>query len=159
MRGTAAVVAYALRAARAARLDDKATYRLRLAVDEIATNIVQHAYCERHQRGELIVTAEVALHTVTLILEDTGTQFDPRQAQPPALDVLPAERAAGGLGVFLALWAADEHRYERVHNRNRNTFVVRERHDEQRSTPKRSPQPDYLPVTRKASYADELILR
>lgn len=159
MRGAEAVVAYALHAAKAARLDDKATYRLRLAVDEVSSNIVQHAYCERQQEGDLIVTAEIALHAVTLILEDTGTRFDPREAQPPALDLSPAERAAGGLGVFLALWAADEHRYERVTNRNRNTFVVRRRREEQRPVPQRRPQPDYLPVTRQASYADELILR
>jgi anti-sigma regulatory factor (Ser/Thr protein kinase) len=48
-----------LEQARAAGLDQKATYQLRLAVDEIATNIVVHGYLEHGRQGEIAVTAEV----------------------------------------------------------------------------------------------------
>ena len=121
-----AIGRYVLGAAWAAGLDKRAAYRLRLAVDEIATNAVLHGYQEAGLEGTLTVRAEMDEGALTIILEDAAARFDPRQAPlPETLDLPLDERPIGGLGVYLTLQGVDDFRYERVDDRNRNTFVMR----------------------------------
>jgi serine/threonine-protein kinase RsbW len=121
---------YVLEAATSAGLDRKASYRLRLAVDEIATNAITHGYEEAGLRGSLTVQAEMDEASLTLTLEDTAGAFDPRTlSRPRSLDLPLDERPIGGLGVYLTLQGVDGFRYERIGNRNRNIFTMRRPHD------------------------------
>jgi anti-sigma regulatory factor (Ser/Thr protein kinase) len=117
-----------LEQARRAGLDPKATYQLRLAVDEIATNIVVHGYQEHGQTGNIDVTAEVDEHSLTVTLEDCAVHYDPfdRDIQRVEDDFSKPleERNIGGLGVYFAMRAVHDFRYEYRDGRNRNTFVV-----------------------------------
>src|SRR5579859_2735342 len=98
------LVQYVLRAATAAGLDRKASYRLRLAVDEIATNIITHGYADAQLAGDVVVNACVGDEQLTIILEDWAPAYDPRaQEDPDHLAKPSAERPIGGLGVFIAL--------------------------------------------------------
>lgn len=118
---------YVVRASTEAKLAAKAAYGLRLAVDEIATNIVTHGYEEAGISGEVTVSAALTDSTLTVVLEDGALPFDPSSHRLPSEDVLNLpleERAVGGLGIFLALKAVDAFRYERAHDLNRNIFVV-----------------------------------
>ena len=120
-----AVGAYVAQAAALAGLDDHAAYSLRLAVDEIATNVVVHGYRKAGQQGDLHVQALLAADTLTIRLRDTSPPYDPRQTPPPdTLDQAPEERPAGGLGVFLAMQGVDAYRYERGDGENRHLFVM-----------------------------------
>ncbi len=115
-------------AAAAAGLDRKASYRLCLAVDEVATNVVLHGYAEAGRKGPLDVTVEVDEGTITVRLEDDAAPFDPGAHAAPTSDELAKpleERPIGGLGLMLAAESVDEFRYERAGERNRNVFVVR----------------------------------
>ena len=106
-------------------LDEAATYRLSLAVDEIATNIVTHDYEGAENAGDLTIWADTDNGRLTIYLEDTGKPFDPRQVPRPAdLDRPLEERRDGGLGIFLALWGVDEFYYERLGRTNRCVFVM-----------------------------------
>lgn len=117
---------YVLSAAAAAQLDRRVAYRLRLAVDEIATNIVIHGYEESGLTGDVVVRASVDQQSLTIALEDTAVPFDPmRQGRPEQIDQPLEERTMGGLGVFLAIRGVDEFRYEHDGVHNRNVFVVR----------------------------------
>ncbi len=117
---------YVLAAAQTAGLDRKASYRLRLAVDEIATNIITHGYEDSGAAGDVMVRAELAPESLTITLEDTAMPFDPRgQDVPDQIGRPLEERPIGGLGVFLATQGVDEFRYEYVGQRNRNIFVVK----------------------------------
>ena len=78
-------------AAAEAGLDKKRAYRLELAVDEIATNIVNHGYREAGRTGDVVVRAKIDAHTLTITLEDTALPFDPRQPRAPG-----ADRSASG---------------------------------------------------------------
>ena len=69
---------YVLAAAAVAGLDNKAAYRLRLAVDEIATNIIAYGYQPMGQDGVIDVRADIDEQTLTITLEDTAPAFDPR---------------------------------------------------------------------------------
>lgn len=117
--------AYVGQAAASAGLDKRAAYKLRLAVDEIATNIVVHGYDEAGVQGTIDVWAEVESQDLRLIMEDHAAPFDPREAAPPVgMDLPLDQRPIGGLGVYLALNGVDELQYQRIDDRNRNTFVM-----------------------------------
>lgn len=121
-----AIAKYILTAARLAGLDKAASYDLRLAVDEIVTNIIVHGYGEAKREGKIGVRVElVEPTTLTVVIEDTGLPFDPTQIPPPHDLHLPLEqRQTGGLGVYLALQGVDKLVYERAGECNRNILVV-----------------------------------
>ncbi len=119
-----AIAQYVLQAACLAQLNEQTAYRLRLAVDEIATNIITHGYAARAAEGSLTLWAVLEESCLLIHLEDTGQHFDPNQAPPPNLRTPPESRAPGGLGIYLAQWGVDQVRYERLPGGNRTTFVV-----------------------------------
>ena len=115
---------YVTAAAAAAGLDKRATYRLNLAVDEIATNIMTHGYEEAGLEGVLDLKADIDEKKLTISIEDTGATYNPHVGE---VDVeLPLEeRQIGGLGVYLTIQSVDKFLYERVsEGRNRHTFVM-----------------------------------
>lgn len=119
------VAEYVLQAANNAGLDHKASYRLRLAVDEIATNIITHGYRNHNNTGILKMRAEIDDDFLIIYLEDSGTNYDPSEALPPDNIQGPAEeRQVGGLGIYLALWGVDQFNYKRMRSGNRSTFKV-----------------------------------
>ena len=83
---------YARAAAVEAGLDKKRAYRLELAVDEIATNIVNHGYQEAGLTGDVVVRARITAHALTITLEDTAVPFDPRRLTRPEQIDLPLGR-------------------------------------------------------------------
>lgn len=116
---------YVAWAAAAVGLSEQATYRLCLAVDEIATNIVTYAYDRAGRSGDLTVWADSNDVDLRIILQDWGDPFDPREMAPPDdLDKPPDQRRNGGLGIFLAMWGVDEFYYQRESTHNQSTFVV-----------------------------------
>lgn len=120
------LVSYVVTAASQAGLNHRATYCLRLAVDEIATNIIVHGYEAAGLNGEVTVTAVFQPHQLVIELKDSGQPFDPLQTPPPAdLKQPPQNRTAGNLGIFLAMWGVDGFQYERSRGYNRNIFIMR----------------------------------
>ncbi|WP_230968365.1 ATP-binding protein [Nostoc sp. WHI] len=120
-----AIADYVMAAAAAAGLNKKASYKLRLAVDEIATNIIVYGYKEAGHSGVLDLQAEFNEQTLTISMEDTGVPYDSSQTEiPNDLNQPLEQRHIGGLGVYLAIHGVDKFIYERVGNRNRNIFVV-----------------------------------
>ncbi len=114
--------------ARQAGLSPEADYRLRLAVDEIATNIITHGYEEAGRSGDLVVSAEVDPSELRIVLEDSGIPFDPRSRAVPSRDQLERpleERAIGGLGLYMVMEGVDRFDYEYAGERNRNILVMR----------------------------------
>jgi serine/threonine-protein kinase RsbW len=116
---------YVNAAAAAAGLDKKVAYRLRLAVDEIATNTIIHGYEEASRAGDVLVRSALDQAALTITLEDTAGPFDPRnRLRPDHIDLPIEERPIGGLGVYLTTESVDRFEYEYVGNRNRNIFIV-----------------------------------
>lgn len=125
LESLADIAEYVKAAAAAAGLDSKATYRLRLAVDEIVTNVVTHGYAEAGLEGTVTVRAEIDPATVQIAIEDSGTAYDPRQAKAPEdLDVPLEAREEGGLGMYLVLQNVDGLGYQRVKDRNRTVLTM-----------------------------------
>ena len=121
------IAKYVMQAAQIAGLDKKKTYKLRLAVDEVATNIIIHGYEEAGLKGELDLSADISQSTLTISIEDTGAKYDPYAVNTIEKEDLTKpleERTIGGLGVYLAIQGVDKYLYERVENRNSNIFIV-----------------------------------
>jgi anti-sigma regulatory factor (Ser/Thr protein kinase) len=117
---------YVTAAADSGGLSAAATHRLRLAIDEIATNIITHGYAAAAARGFVEVSATISVDAVTISLDDTAIPFNPLEQPVPANLTEPLERRhEGGLGVYLALKSVDEFRYDRVGGHNRSSFVIR----------------------------------
>jgi serine/threonine-protein kinase RsbW len=110
-----------LDAAQRAGLERGRAYRLRLAVDEIATNIIVHG----RTADPIVMYIGVGDSTLTIALEDSGPPFDPMSLPEPAgLDQPLESRTPGGLGTFLATHGVDRFHYERIGGRNRNVFTM-----------------------------------
>ena len=119
------IAQYVIHAATVARLDKRATYHLRQAVDEIATNIIDHSYETGGLPGDLSISASIDDKTLTIILEDAGAAYDPTQQESPEdLNSPLEERKIGGLGVYLAMQGVDKFLYKRVGNCNHSIFIV-----------------------------------
>ncbi len=122
------IAQYVMQAAGAAELPKKSAYKLRLAVDEIATNIITYGYKDADADATIHLQASLDESTLMICVEDLSTPFNPLQQVPfeeSTVQAPIADRPIGGLGIFLAVDGVDEFNYERVGDRNRNTFVVR----------------------------------
>jgi len=97
--------------AQEAQLDDKGVYAVQLAVDEAATNVIEHAY-GGDDRGELHITCKVDDKCLTVIIHDHGRAFDPNRVPEPITDVPLEQLRSRGLGVFLIRRMMDEVCYE-----------------------------------------------
>jgi len=122
---TETVARFVERLGRQAELGDDRLYWLRLAVDEITTNIAHHGY--RDGAGVVDLTGEVfPSGEVRVLIEDDAPPFDPRSYDARArLSVDMPEREPGGLGLLLALSHLDGFDYDHDGGRNRNVLVVR----------------------------------
>jgi anti-sigma regulatory factor (Ser/Thr protein kinase) len=108
-------------------LDEHRTYRLRLAAEEMATNIVQHArFPAGNGAASFVLEGGVLPELVWLRLVDAAGEFDPTAAPPPADLHEPLDRRrVGGLGIHLTRQMVDEFSYQRLDGRNRTTLAVR----------------------------------
>lgn len=113
------------RAATEAGLGEREAYKLCLAVDEIATNIITHGYEEAGLEGDILVRIDRDDQTLTVYLEDSGLPYDPlAMPLPDDLEAPLQERHAGGLGIFLAVQSVDSFHYEKVDKLNRHVLVM-----------------------------------
>lgn len=110
---------------RVAGLSPRAIYNLKLAVDEIATNIVMYAYPYSSHEDLITITSRLHPDRLEITLEDTGIHYNPREHQLPEDFESPLEtRDIGGLGIYFALKSVDEFHYKREDGCNRNHFVM-----------------------------------
>jgi sigma-B regulation protein RsbU (phosphoserine phosphatase) len=99
------------------QLSPSLNYAIRLAFEELVTNIINYAYegDERHSIDVLIDLSE----PVVLTLSDDGRPFDPVQDAPaPTLEGEVDERPIGGLGLHMIREMGVELNYSREHDRN-----------------------------------------
>lgn len=100
------------------------SYRLRLAAEEITTNIVTHGYgCGG---GTVDIDAGYDDVWAWVRIEDDSPEFDPtRYDVVPRLTVDPSLAPLGGFGLFLAQSSVDRMEHSRIAGRNRNLLKIR----------------------------------
>jgi anti-sigma regulatory factor (Ser/Thr protein kinase) len=110
-------------ALRSASIRNETVLDLRIAAEEVLTNVAHHAYDDTEQhwiRLRLTLLAD----EVTLEFTDDGRPFDPLANTPRGLQA-DAERAIGGLGIYLALALVDAAEYVRRGSENVLTLTKR----------------------------------
>jgi serine/threonine-protein kinase RsbW len=93
---------------------------LRIAFDEIVTNIVKYG-----RSREIRVRCAVRDDSLETTIEDDGVAFDPLQAPAPDIGAALADRAVGGLGIHFVKNLMSSVDYERVGEHNRLTLLQR----------------------------------
>ena len=126
-----ALQAFVERFAAAESLPTEDAFQLNLVLEELITNTMSHGHAAG-TGGSIRVRLERTGDVVEADLIDQGMAFDPRTLPDPALDTPLAERAVGGLGVFLVRQFVDELDYRREEGSNHLRLRKRVRHGAQR---------------------------
>ena len=106
-------------------LDADLASRVRLAIEEVAINVMDYGYAGR-EPGPLRVRLARLPDSLTVTLEDDAAPFDPASLTPPALDANCDDRSVGGLGWHLVRKVMDQVRHEPLAGGgNRVTLVAR----------------------------------
>lgn len=120
-----AIANYVKQRSSEAGLSRIAAHNLRLAVDEIATNIICYGYRDAGGDNVLKLYSHMDEHTLTLWLEDNAAPYDPTATpEPEGLNRPIEERPVGGLGMYLAVQSVDHLYYEQIETFNRTVFVM-----------------------------------
>lgn len=117
---------YAVSAAERAGFGKTIIGRLRLAVDEYATNIITYGYRDAGITGDIEAVATITADYLIIELIDTAVAFNPLDhTTPDNLNDPLMDREEGGLGIMLTRQNLDDWRYERVNGQNRNYFIIK----------------------------------
>lgn len=92
------------------KFDDKIINSFKLVVDEACTNIIRHGYRDI-KNGEITLKAIIRRLSLTIIIIDQGTSYDPRQANTPDLDKYIKIGKKGGLGILMMRKLMDDMQY------------------------------------------------
>jgi anti-sigma regulatory factor (Ser/Thr protein kinase) len=103
-----------------AGISSKRAYKLRLAVDELVTNIIVYGFANSTTESTLEINAEIEPVNLKITIADTGLPYDPRERvfDEAILSQPIEERPIGGLGVFLSLQSVDEFSYQATEQKN-----------------------------------------
>lgn len=111
-------------------LGEEQAYILRLAIEEIATNLMKYGYTT-NAPGPIQVACDNATGTLRIVIRDQGKPFDPHTAPPPDLSTSLERRRVGGLGLFLVRELTDElvYRHDAISGWNELTLIKRAEHE------------------------------
>ena len=98
-------------------LDMELQMNLNLVMEEMVSNIIFYAYPEGVE-ATIELLAECDGKELTLILSDQGRAFDPTLKENFDMDVNPAERELGGMGIFSVKNIMNQVTYQRLEGRN-----------------------------------------
>lgn len=106
MAGLAGLAAFIDRACARAGVDAAAASELRLAAEEVFTNIMRHGYGGRP--GPVTVRVRASPGRMVVTLADAAPEFDPGSVAAPDVGAALAQREPGGLGWHLVRQVMDE---------------------------------------------------
>ncbi|MBE9222348.1 ATP-binding protein [Cyanobacterium stanieri LEGE 03274] len=122
------IAEYVMKVAKMAGLDKKSMYKLRLAVDELATNIANYAYADDHDgKKDISLESNISQDSLIITITDNGIPFNPTNKIDAEMEVVQKpieERKIGGLGIFLAFDGVDDFSYQRIEQQNINILTV-----------------------------------
>ena len=98
-------------------LDMELQMNLNLVLEEMVTNVIFYAYPQGTE-AEIELVAECDGKELALVLSDQGEEFDPTLKEDTDMDVNPAERDLGGMGIFIVKNIMNKVTYQRLEGRN-----------------------------------------
>ncbi|MBR5393198.1 MAG: ATP-binding protein [Prevotella sp.] len=95
---------------------------LNLVLEEMVTNVIFYAYPEDVEAEiELVVKSDG--RELTFTLSDQGREFDPTMREETDLNVNPAVRDLGGMGIFIVKNIMNKVSYQRLEGKNLLTMT------------------------------------
>jgi serine/threonine-protein kinase RsbW len=105
------ICTFVTRYAKQAGLDDRQVYAVQLAVDEAATNIIEHGYRSSGE-GDVTITCQPEVDGLRVVLHDHAPPFNPDETPPPNTGAPLEDLKPRGIGVYLIRKMMDEVNYE-----------------------------------------------
>ncbi len=90
---------------------------LNLVMEEMVVNVISYAYPEG-KVADIELVAESDGKELTFVLSDQGKEFDPTLREAADMDVNPAERDLGGMGIYIVKNIMNEVSYQRLEGKN-----------------------------------------
>ncbi len=90
---------------------------LNLVMEEMVSNVIFYAYPEGTE-AEIELLAESDGKELTFVLSDQGREFDPTLKEDADVDVNPADREIGGMGIFIVKNIMNKVTYQRLEGKN-----------------------------------------
>ena len=90
---------------------------LNLVMEEMVTNVIFYAYPEG-VIADIELLAKSDGKELTFVLSDQGKEFDPTAKEDTDLDVNPADRDLGGMGIFIVKNIMNKVTYQRLEGKN-----------------------------------------
>jgi serine/threonine-protein kinase RsbW len=103
-------------------LSNSTSFKVRLVVEELVLNLIDHAVGSVTDRINLRIDLEPG--RVVMVLEDDGAPFDPRSAPVFDKDKPLEQRGPRGMGIHLVRGMTKEMDYERLGERNRLQLAI-----------------------------------
>ena len=98
-------------------LDMELQMNLNLVIEEMVVNVISYAYPEGTE-ADIELLAESDGKELTFVLSDRGKEFDPTLQEEGDMDVNPAERDLGGMGIYIVKNIMNEVTYQRLEGKN-----------------------------------------
>jgi anti-sigma regulatory factor (Ser/Thr protein kinase) len=98
---------------------DQVSFRLALAIEEAATNVIGHAFAGIPPPHLITVRLDITPQLLVAEIIDNGRPFDPTVVPPPDLTLPVEQRMPGGLGIHLMRSMVDRLQYHRSDGKNR----------------------------------------
>lgn len=98
-------------------LDMELRMNLNLVMEEMVSNVIFYAYPSGTE-ASIELMAESDGKELTFVLSDRGREFDPTLKADNNLDVNPAEREIGGMGIFIVKNIMNKVTYQRLEGKN-----------------------------------------
>ena len=96
----------------------KAQMKIDVAIDEIFSNIARYAYQPGKGTATVRFEHDPEAGTVSVTFIDSGIPYDPLQKPDPDVTLAIADRAIGGLGIYLVKKTMDQVSYRYEDGRN-----------------------------------------
>ena len=115
---------FILNACQDAALKEEEIYDIRLAVEEVCVNIIDHGY-KGMNPGTINISFQYGSQQVVIRLTDYGYPFEPSEPPPPNADDLLDTPDKGGLGLHFIYRSVDAVTYESTESGNTLTLIKR----------------------------------
>ena len=96
----------------------KAQMQIDVAIDELFSNIARYAYGNKAGDATVQFDYDPAKRMAVITFVDCGAPFDPLGKRDPDVSLSAAERAVGGLGIYLVKKTMDDLKYRYENGRN-----------------------------------------
>ena len=99
------------------KLEELQSMQIKLALEEAVTNVILYAYPDKKDQ-DIRIDMSYEDKRLTIVITDTGLDFNPLEQQEPDLTLSLEERPVGGLGIYLVKQLMTEVTYKRSAGKN-----------------------------------------